>query len=841
MGFGNKRQRNNNRNDNRKSDRTKEVDNRPSNYFETPDTREIVNNSFETFYKALEIIPNDEWDSFIKTLRSPLPACFRLNPTNPFTATLKAELKVFSEKYNQDDGNVIEQLPWYPDGNAYKVNIDRKAIRKTEEYAEFHEWLKLHTNNGNITRQEAVSMVPPLALNVNYTHRCLDTCAAPGSKTTQLLEVVTKGSRECDGKHAGYVVANDANTDRAYMLVHQCRRLSSPYLMVTTHQGQSFPSGPRVNPDTTSRTPGLFDRVLCDVPCSGDGTMRKNPIIWEKWAISGSHSLHPLQLSIANRGFQMLEIGGLLVYSTCSMSPYEDEAVVAELLRQHRGELELVDGRQYIPQFKARAGITNWHVLDDAKKKSNKRKAEEAGVVEAAPIAEGDSKKAEDTSAVAMEAVVSEATGDSELKVVAHENPLIQSCIDDGNLVYYATPDDVPFYSQKKIRKSAFPPTEEEISWMNLHRCLRCVPHDEDTGGFFVATLRKLNKNGATLERTEFSESKVVSIEDIEVEGEAQAHSESASDETTEIAPQTAQSAISSSLINHNKGQAAVGWVKWEKENYQTIADWYQFDPDVLPQGAFYYRNDPTGNSKARVNNPNNGSKGKNNEDNLKSIYYVPDLLRDMLPGGESAGLEGGNSRIKVVSVGIKAFERRKCNVGKGDQQGCEYRMMQEAIPYLAPYCNSRKVNVSIQDLCNMLQGGLVSYHTLSDSMVNQLYGQSTTGSVICTYHYKTADTVENASVADISSVSPKDLVFYIAAWKGKSRTMNVMASRVDLEAIRISLTALNVYRPKITKQDYLSGKSTDEPVEGTGSIVADEKSTPTVIETVTKASLTEL
>ena len=54
-----------------------------------------------------------------------------------------------------------------------------------------------------------------------------------------------------------------------------------------------------------------------------------------------------------------------MVYSTCSMSPYEDEAVVAELLRQFQGQLELVDAREFVPVFKARKGLSDWHVLDD--------------------------------------------------------------------------------------------------------------------------------------------------------------------------------------------------------------------------------------------------------------------------------------------------------------------------------------------------------------------------------------------------------------------------------------------------------------------------------------------
>lgn len=111
------------------------------------------------------------------------------------------------------------------------------------------------------------------------------------------------------------------------MLVHQCRRINSPLLMVTTHKGQEFPT---IFPEfaqnsvaiRSSRASGIFDRVLCDVPCSGDGTLRKQPNIWAKWGISSAASLYPLQLQIAERGIRLVKYGGILVYSTCSMSPY---------------------------------------------------------------------------------------------------------------------------------------------------------------------------------------------------------------------------------------------------------------------------------------------------------------------------------------------------------------------------------------------------------------------------------------------------------------------------------------------------------------------------------------
>merc|ERR1719410_2949012 len=86
--------------------------------------------------------------------------------------------------------------------------------------------------------------------------------------------------------------------------------------------------------DAQAREQLRFDRVLCDVPCSGDGTMRKTPYIWKSWTHRDGLALHIRQLNILNRGLDVLKVGGRLVYSTCSLNPLEDEAVVCAALRR---------------------------------------------------------------------------------------------------------------------------------------------------------------------------------------------------------------------------------------------------------------------------------------------------------------------------------------------------------------------------------------------------------------------------------------------------------------------------------------------------------------------------
>lgn len=83
-----------------------------------------------------------------------------------------------------------------------------------------------------------------------------------------------------------------------------------------------------------------YDRILCDVPCSGDGTIRKAGDIWRRWSPVSGNGIHALQLRIALQSVTLLKVGGRMVYSTCSFNPVEDEAVVAEV-RAHLSPVHL--------------------------------------------------------------------------------------------------------------------------------------------------------------------------------------------------------------------------------------------------------------------------------------------------------------------------------------------------------------------------------------------------------------------------------------------------------------------------------------------------------------------
>jgi 16S rRNA C967 or C1407 C5-methylase (RsmB/RsmF family) len=175
---------------------------------------------------------------------------------------LKAETKMIAP---------AKKVPYVP--YAYQLSLDRGTIRRNPTLNPFHEWLKVQTEAGFITRQETVSMIPPVVLNPERNHIVLDMCAAPGSKTSQLLEILNLPANPNDTEPTGCIVANDADVKRAYMLVHQLRRINSPAVFITSCDAQFFP----LIRSEEHPTEGIFDRVLCDVPCSGDGTSRKNP------------------------------------------------------------------------------------------------------------------------------------------------------------------------------------------------------------------------------------------------------------------------------------------------------------------------------------------------------------------------------------------------------------------------------------------------------------------------------------------------------------------------------------------------------------------------------------
>lgn len=312
-----------------------------------------------------------------------------------------------------------------------------------EAAKKLHTFLLWHTDTGCLDRQEVVSMLPVLWLQLEPQHFALDMCASPGSKTSQILDflLAKREGKDFDGM----VVANDIDRKRGYMLVHRLSRNSLGNVVVTCCPGDQFPG--LYDFTGTLMSTNTFDRVLCDVPCSGDGTLRKNASLWMDWHIGQGLTLHSTQIALAMRGAALLKVGGTMVYSTCSFNPVENEAVVSEVLRRCDGTLELVDlPCDYVmKKLRCRRGHSSWKVGWRSKSKSCQKG-----------------------------------------KIL---NPVLRNEASTLFHQWYCSYDEVPEdIKGNRIAESMFPAKDLPH---DLTRTLRMVPIDNDSGGFFIAVLRK--------------------------------------------------------------------------------------------------------------------------------------------------------------------------------------------------------------------------------------------------------------------------------------------------------------------------------------------------------------
>merc|ERR1719495_1547496 len=540
----------------------------------------------------------------LRYMRLDLPASFRITGFRSQALALRdfvqghyldqianlADQREKAEIKTETDEVVVRptKLPWYPDGMAWQLNITRKDIRRDESFFKLHNFLISETESGNISRQETVSMIPPLVLDVKPHHKVLDMCAAPGSKTAQLIEAI-HSSVEDDVVPEGLVVANDADNSRCYMLVHQAKRLQSPCLVITNHDASIMPNFVVDNPKTETKEFMKYDRVLCDVPCSGDGTLRKNADIWPRWNPVTSLNLHGVQFRILKRGLEMLEVGGRLVYSTCSLNPLEDEAVIYRMLVEAGDSIELGDAAARVPGLKYSPGIAKWTVA-----------------------------------------------------------------VKDN--VMYTDFDQVPESLHSQVRPHMFAPKEGVDPKYRLNRCLRILPHQQNTGGFFVAVIQK-NK----LCPWESDKNKVPkSVQQ----------------------PENGAAGENGEEKNGQKEDKAAKQPPRKRPRYQGFKeDPYQFfenkDPAFEEVREYF---DIHGLDAKMFLTRCKDRSVKNN------LYFTSSLVRNLVTNNED--------RAKIINTGVKAFS--KCE-NKGAE--CTYRLAQEGAQVTIPFLTKRIIRPTRNDM----------------------------------------------------------------------------------------------------------------------------------------------
>lgn len=248
--------------------------------------------------KLMQIFPLDELLEFLEASEVQRPMTLRAN-------TLKTRRRDLAEALINRGVNLDPIGKWTKVGLV--VYSSQVPMGATPEYLAGHYIL-----------QGASSFLPVMALDPKENERILDMCAAPGGKSSHIAALM---------KNTGVLFSNDANEDRIKAVVGNFHRLGIVNSVICTYDGRKMPSVIKG-----------FDRVLLDAPCTGTGVVSKDPSVKtnkDEVDIQRCCTLQrELLLSAIDCANARSESGGIIVYSTCSILPEENEWVVDYALKK---------------------------------------------------------------------------------------------------------------------------------------------------------------------------------------------------------------------------------------------------------------------------------------------------------------------------------------------------------------------------------------------------------------------------------------------------------------------------------------------------------------------------
>ncbi len=248
----------------------------------------------EAFLKRMKDILNDEYEAFLKSYDDPSMRAIRIN----------------KEKISVSDFLKINPF------KVEKINLrDDCFYLKTDEKIGRH---PIH-HSGMVYLQDPSAMLPAYAVDFDNGIRILDLCAAPGGKTGQLASL----------NNEGIVIANEINKARSKVLFSNIERLGYKNVIITS----ASPC------DLKKKLTGFFDLILIDAPCSGEGMFRKDEGAVEEWSEELVNLNSKRQKEIIDDAVSMLKQDGLLIYSTCTFSPLENEDIIKYITDKYSFEI----------------------------------------------------------------------------------------------------------------------------------------------------------------------------------------------------------------------------------------------------------------------------------------------------------------------------------------------------------------------------------------------------------------------------------------------------------------------------------------------------------------------
>ncbi len=257
----------------------------------------------------------------------------KIAKTRPLKSIRGNTLKIKPEKLitilKNKGWNISQPYPDYPEIIIINTILKPGELGKAKEH-----------ENGYYYIQEITSMMPIIALSPQSKDFFLDLCASPGSKTTQAAALM---------KNKGTIFANDMTRTRTSILSINIQRSGITNTIITKENGLNLI-------EKFKKLNLKFDKILLDTSCSGEGTIRTCPSTYQEWSESLIKSLSSKQKRLASNALSILKPTGILLYSTCTYAPEENEEVIDYLLKNHKD----IDIQPIKLPLKTRQGITNW-------------------------------------------------------------------------------------------------------------------------------------------------------------------------------------------------------------------------------------------------------------------------------------------------------------------------------------------------------------------------------------------------------------------------------------------------------------------------------------------------
>ncbi|MFD0869975.1 MULTISPECIES: RsmF rRNA methyltransferase first C-terminal domain-containing protein [Paenibacillus] len=245
----------------------------------------------EAFIRKMKSLLKDEFQDFYSSYNDPRHYGVRINT-----------LKVAAQQFATISPFALERVPWCPTGFYYPEG------ERPGKHPYYHA--------GLYYIQEPSAMLPVELLEIRPGDRVLDLCAAPGGKTTQIAAKL---------QGTGLVVANDNQAERVKALVKNVEMAGIRNAIVLNELPEKM----------ITHFADYFDKILIDAPCSGEGMFRKEPEMAAQWEKHSVERCSALQKDILESAAMMLTEGGRIVYSTCTFSPEENEAMIVSFLKRH--------------------------------------------------------------------------------------------------------------------------------------------------------------------------------------------------------------------------------------------------------------------------------------------------------------------------------------------------------------------------------------------------------------------------------------------------------------------------------------------------------------------------